>query len=637
METFSASRYNQTALPQLNLGLAATAWPFLAAFGAALGLVPLARLVATRRGFVSQPREDRWHRRPIALFGGVAIGVTLFAGLGLLRGVAGLPVLIACAGLIFAAGLADDVVSLKPSTKLVIQIALASVLVFFRYRLNWTSSLTLDTMLTLIWVVGMTNAFNLLDNMDGLCAGIALIVGTALLVGLAPATPGTEAFYQSQYLALLLGAIAGFLVYNFHPASIFMGDSGSLLIGFSFAAITLSHGDRIAAKSNPLTIVAVPLLVLLIPIFDTTLVTASRILSGRSPADGGRDHSSHRLVAIGLSERAAVAVLWLLAAVGGALGVAVDFYNLSWSGLVAALFLIAMVIFAVYLSRVRIYKDEETATLDRSRATPLVADFMYKRRVAEVLLDLCLVSIAYYAAFRLRFEGLDFNRNFSLFYRSLPLLVCAQMLALFAVGIYRGVWRYFGLMDTVDIGKGVVFGAAGAQLAIMYFLRDEGYSRTVFVIYAMLVAGLLTASRASFRLLAEALHRSRKAATRVVVYGAGDGGALIVRELTKSQDARNAIIGFVDDDPRKQRMRVQGYPVLGDYRSLAALILGGAVDSVVISARMIDVDRLRELEVICAEHGVALSRLHVGLEALVVGDEPAAAIDAASDRRKNVS
>lgn len=624
-------------MPQLKLALTAAAWPFLVAFATSLGLVPLARLMATRQGFVSQPREDRWHRRPIALFGGVAIGVTLFVGLAVFHGIAGIPVLTVCAGLIFLAGLADDIVSLKPSTKLVIQIALASVLLFFRYRLNWTSSLTFDTMLTLVWVVGMTNAFNLLDNMDGLCAGIALIVGGALLGGLASPTPGTEAFYQTQYLALLLGAIAGFLVYNFHPASIFMGDSGSLLIGLSFAAITLTQGDKIAAKSNPLSIIAVPVLVLLIPIFDTTLVTASRILSGRAPSEGGRDHSSHRLVAIGLSERAAVALLWLLAAVGGALGIAVDFYNLSWSGLAAALFFIAMVIFAVYLSHVRVYKDDETAALDRSRATPLVADFMYKRRVAEVLLDLCLVTLAYYAAFRLRFEGLDFTRNFSLFYRSLPLLVCAQMLALYAVGIYRGVWRYFGLMDTVAIGKGVFFGTAGAQLAIVYFLRFEGYSRTVFVIYAMLVACLLTASRASFRLLGEALHRSRKAATRVVIYGAGDGGALIVRELTKGQDARYKILGFVDDDPRKQRMRVQGYPIIGGVSSLTTLILSGVIDAVVISARMIEVERLRELQALCGENGVSLSRLHVGLESLVMGDDESLANEPSPPLQKNVS
>ena len=113
-----------------------------------------------------------------------------------------------------------------------------------------------------------------------------------------------------RYLAILLGATAGFLVYNLHPASIFLGDSGSLLIGFSLAALTLTTGHRSPGMSEVLTIVAGPVLVLLVPIFDTTLVTLSRWMSGRSPAEGGADHTSHRLVAIGLSERRAVAVLW---------------------------------------------------------------------------------------------------------------------------------------------------------------------------------------------------------------------------------------------------------------------------------------------------------------------------------------
>ena len=148
------------------------------------------------------------------MFGGVAIGLTLGAGLLVFGSGREMAVLLVCAALIFATGLADDIFVFKASTKLVVQIALASVLLAFGFRLNWTVSLTLDTMLTLVWVVGMTNAFNLLDNMDGLCAGIALIVGTALLVNLMPVDAGTEPFFQAQYLALLLGAIAGFLVYN---------------------------------------------------------------------------------------------------------------------------------------------------------------------------------------------------------------------------------------------------------------------------------------------------------------------------------------------------------------------------------------------------------------------------------------
>src|SRR5204863_4324468 len=148
--------------------------------------------------------------------------------------------------------------------------------------------------------------------------------------GLLPGA-GSHTFALARYLAILLGAVAGFLVYNVHPASIFMGDSGSLLLGFSFAAVTLSTKGTTAGRSDVLSIVAAPVLVLLIPIFDTTLVTLSRWVSGRRASQGGRDHSSHRLVAIGLSERRAVRLLWVLAGVGGALGVAIDHFAYSWS------------------------------------------------------------------------------------------------------------------------------------------------------------------------------------------------------------------------------------------------------------------------------------------------------------------
>src|SRR5262249_54638015 len=153
---------------------------------------------------------------------------------------------------------------------------------------------------------------------DGLCAGVAIIVASALLIDLLPGGQGMQVAYEARYLAALLGATSGFLVYNLYPASIFMGDGGSLLLGFSVAALTLSSAHQTAGRSAVLSIIAAPVLVLLIPIFDTTLVTLSRWFSGRRASQGGRDHSSHRLVAIGLSERRAVALLWALAAIGGA-------------------------------------------------------------------------------------------------------------------------------------------------------------------------------------------------------------------------------------------------------------------------------------------------------------------------------
>ncbi len=595
--------------------------PFLVALALSLVVVPLCRLIALRLGLVARPREDRWHRRPVALFGGVGIAIVFFGCAAAFGVVSKLPALTITAAIMFGAGLVDDVLSLKPSTKLIVQIALASALLFFDYRLNWLQSTTLDSLLTLFWIVGLTNAFNLIDNMDGLCAGIALIVGAALLVDLLPGAAGTRAFFEVRYLAILLGATGGFLAYNLHPASIFMGDSGSLLLGFSFAAATLSAGHPGPGRSDVLSIVAGPVLVLLIPIFDTTLVTASRWVSGRRASQGGRDHSSHRLVAIGLSERRAVALLWMLALVGGVLGIGVGNFSQKWSVLLAAsIFLIGMVLFAAYLAGIRVY-DAADGRVEQGTLTPIVVEFMYKRRVAEVLLDFCLVVMCYYAAYRMRFEDPeDFMKNFAMFSRSLPVILAAQMVAFFAVGVYRGVWRHFGMMDTLVVARGVFFGAATALLVILGVYRFFAYSRTVFAIYAVLLLIAVTLSRASFRLVGEFMQRQRQSGRRVLIYGAGDAAALVIREiLSGGEDVR--IVGFIDDDPRKAGIRVDGYAVLGGYSALTLLLKAASVDAVVISARTIPPERLNNLEVLCTEHNVHLARLRVGIEPLVEVDE----------------
>src|SRR5262249_4922854 len=152
--------------------------------------VPLCRSLAVRFGYVARPRADRWHRRPVALFGGVAIAFVSFVAAALFGLVSASPLLMTAFAVMFVVGLVDDLLWLKPSTKLIAQIALASVLLFFGHRLNWLHSMTLDSLLTLVWVVGLTNAFNLLDNMDGLCAGVAIIVGTALVIDLLTGSGG---------------------------------------------------------------------------------------------------------------------------------------------------------------------------------------------------------------------------------------------------------------------------------------------------------------------------------------------------------------------------------------------------------------------------------------------------------------
>jgi UDP-GlcNAc:undecaprenyl-phosphate GlcNAc-1-phosphate transferase len=408
-----------------------------------------------------------------------------------------------------------------------------------------------------------------------------------------------------------------------------MGDSGSLFLGFSLAALTLSNAARVSSRSDILSIVAGPVLVLLLPIFDTTLVTLSRWVAGRRATQGGRDHTSHRLVAIGLSERRAVAVLWALAAMGGMLGVLIDHNGYRAQALLAgSAFLLAMVLFAAYLAGIRVYDDSD----ERVKAgafTPIVVEFMYKRRIAEVVLDFCLVVMCYYAAHRLRFEDPnDFLRNFDMFVQSLPVIVAVQMIAFFIVGVYRGLWRHFGMPDTLVIARGVLFGTAGAVVVIFGGYRFFAYSRAVFAIYAVLLLMAVTLSRASLRLVDEFMQRQRRTGRRVVIYGAGDAAGLVVREVIASGPG-SRIAGFIDDDPRKAGVRVMGYPVLGGYSALTVLLKANSIDTVVISTRSLTPERLHNLEVICGEYRVGLSRLHVTLEQIVESDEvPAAAAPA---------
>ena len=189
----------------------------------------------------------------------------------------------------------------------------------------------MDIWLTVFWLVGITNAINLLDNMDGLAAGISAIAAISLAIGF-----GTNGQIDELLLTIaFIGALLGFLVYNFNPASIFMGDCGSMFVGFLLSSSVLLN--QTGGRSRGIfSILAVPVLILFVPIFDTTFVTILRKLWGRKASQGGRDHTSHRLVALGLSERAAVLMLYVFAIVAGALSLLVSqigtvFRALRWS------------------------------------------------------------------------------------------------------------------------------------------------------------------------------------------------------------------------------------------------------------------------------------------------------------------
>jgi UDP-GlcNAc:undecaprenyl-phosphate/decaprenyl-phosphate GlcNAc-1-phosphate transferase len=587
------------------------ALPFLLALLLSAILVPVCRSVAFRLGYAldrSQPGT-----KPKALFGGVALALALFGSAATVGVIGAVPVLLSCSAILFAVGLASDLFTLKPYTKLVAILAVASVFLVFDYRLYWAESVILDSLVTLFWIVAVTSAFNLLDNMDGLCAGITLIAGTAFLFTIAPIPPDGPLLLEAQYLVTLLGAVAGFLIYNSHPASIAMGESGSLMLGLNMAAMTLQIAP--GRGSDLLSIIAVPVLLLLIPIVDAALVATRRLTARPADSHALPDHSSHQLVAMGLSERAAVHLLWVLSAISGAIGVAA---GQSWQGIadvIAAMFTISMILFAVYLARLRVHNAAKPGGV--AAVMPLGLASGSRRRLVEVLLDLLLISVAYYGAFRLRFDAAGWVSNFVFFRQSFPIVLGIQLLALLGVGAYRGAWRYFSLSDGVTFVKAVFLGMISAQAAILYLYRFEGYSPAIFIVYGMFLLLLLSGSRASFRLLSEFIQRQRSTGRRLLIYGAGDAGSIAVRHLLNDAGYAYRIIGFIDEDIRKHNMRVHGYGVIGGYDHLVGMIMSDQVDAVAITQ---ETPSTQSLAALCAMYGVSLHRLTMDFHDMSVAE-----------------
>jgi UDP-GlcNAc:undecaprenyl-phosphate GlcNAc-1-phosphate transferase len=317
----------------------------LTSFLLTLVLIPLVRHLALRRGYVSLPTAERWSKRPTPSLGGIAffLGFLLSILLFSSRWSAVLPFLLP-ASLTFILGVYDDLCHIKPVTKLMGQTISAATAVFFGYSLGFFTWSPLDALLTVLWVIGLTNAINLLDNMDGLAGGIGLIVVLYLAVLFQQ-----RGDFQHTLLALtLVGAVGAFLIYNFHPASIFMGDGGSLFLGSALSLLPLHlHGQA----SNGISFIAVPVLLLLVPILDTTLVVVTRFQRRQPISQGGKDHSSHRLVSLGLTEAKAVLLLYLLAAISGVTAVVSEWLSYSLSLILVLLVTLSFALFAVFLAR----------------------------------------------------------------------------------------------------------------------------------------------------------------------------------------------------------------------------------------------------------------------------------------------
>lgn len=596
-----------TALAHWNLWL-----PALLALGAGALLTPVVRAAARRFGMVAAPKKDRWHKRPTALLGGIAIfgAVMVLMPWHAGNSTAFLRAVLPASILMFFLGLIDDIVNLKPYQKLVGQIIGASIIVAAGLVLPWTSSHVFNSAITMFWLIGITNAVNMLDNMDGLSAGVAAI--SAFFLALNFANLGQ--FAEATVVLVLCGSLLGFLIYNSQPASIFMGDCGSLFIGFFLASTALLTSTSGRTRSF-LPVIAVPVLTLVIPIFDTTFVTLLRKLWGRSPAQGGRDHTSHRLVALGLSERRAVWLLYGLATLAGVLAIQTREWRLHESVIAILGFTIVLTLIGVYLAGVKVYSTE--ADFSTRPVVSFLVDLSYKRRIFETLMDMSFVTIAWYGAWSLRFGRLDItDPTFLMLVKTLPMVIAIKVAVFLASGVYRGLWRYTSLSDLIGIGRAVIIASAIAVATLLLTYPEFSFSRRVLVFDLIILGILMTASRMAFRVARRLLPSPHTSTGRpVLIYGAGDAGELLLREIFNNAELGYTPIGFVDDDRHKVGKLIHGLRVYAA-DSLADVCETLAVQEVLVSTSKLVASRREAVVEVCDKIGLPLRQMEIQLTRL---------------------
>ena len=556
--------------------------------------------VCTRRGWVARPHTDRWHRGTPSLFGGVPIWIAFVLTLAifLAANAALLWKLVGISSVLFLLGLVDDILGLSPRTKLLVQGIAASVVLALRVIYPFRESLFANLILSSIWIIGITNAFNLLDNMDGLSAGIALIA----TVYLAVIYLSCGSMENVIVLAVLAGVVSGFLLFNFNPARIFMGDAGSLFIGFLVATVSLLDVTHLSSIS---AFLFVPVLVLTIPIFDTFFVSVTRRLRGQPISKGGTDHSSHRLVRLGLNERSGVLVLYGLSAASGAIALGLRYFSPPHRIGLIALWFLFLILFGIHL-----FQAQQGQGAYTNGVSTGLAQRVLNRDTLAILLDPTILSVSYYSAFFFRLTGKVSTEDLSLFFHSWPIILGIKFLCLWSFGIYRRSWWRGSRQDLYRLFEALLLGELLSVVALVGVERFAGYSRAVFALDAVISSLLVMFARQSsliFRDFVRRLQKSHEPVHKVFVLGTSQRAEVVLRFLGSYQIK---CLGLIDLNHGSDLGRqVWGVRVVGHLEDLPRLAKQQGVQEIVLPENEPTSDSEEHVWSVCQAGNLKLLRL----------------------------
>jgi len=603
---------------------------FLTGFFVTYFLTPLARKVALRLGIVDFPDDRRPHLKPTPRCGGIAVVIGAHAAclvalaLPWARYARSLDIVwwqhFASASLVLLIlGLMDDVRGVRPWLKLIGQ-ALAATLIFDSgtrigavagYELPWALSYAL----TVLWLVAIINAFNLIDGLDGLACGLAIISALGLCgMFVLMRAPG-----DSLVLLGLMGACLAFLRFNFHPASVFLGDTGSMFLGFILGTVSL----QTLSPSTFILAFATPMFVLGIPIFDTLLAvwrrSARRWLSGSASNNGDTpaigimradvEHLHHRLLKAGLNARRVATLLWIANGLLVGFGLLITIFQSHAVGI----FLIALV-GALYVTLRHVAAIE---LLDTGRA--VLRGFRRPTQTALKAMVYPVWDVAWLAAVlavSARLLPGEPDRAWDRWLLSLPIWIAPTFSILALCRIYQIVWSRARARDAFSLAL-CLWGGLVTSATIELFVNPAAMIETL--LRAAIVGGLSHPAILGVRLIyrfAEELvpslirrHRRERSGERILLYGAGGRCLLFLKERnfpdSRSFDERE-IVGLIDDDPSLTLRWVYGYQVLGSQKDLQDVVKKHHIRGIIITA-ILSLESQIAIQRFARKHGVRLS------------------------------
>ncbi len=620
-----------------SLGASIFIFALVAAAALSLGLTPLIRRLAVARGVLDQPDPRKVHVGAVPRWGGVAVGCAVALGVAAVfvaspdlrtalfsSSAAGRWIALAAGSLvILVAGMVDDARGLPAWFKLGLEIAAATLVVLaapFPHAVALGPSTTpheigvLGAVFGVLWIVTLTNAVNMTDVVDGVAGGLGAIAALALaLVSIA-----LGRVVASIVLLGLAGALLGYLPHNFRKQRIFLGDSGSLVIGFLLGAASL-----VGLTQNRVWLALPAVLALGLPLAECGITVLRRTARAMTIERARRDperfvlksgpprlftpdarHIPHRLLGLGLSKHMALAVLY-----GGAIvlgGLAFVSVRWPWMGMWGGV--VAVVILGYSATR---WWYEELRLLDRGALLPLFDNQFVHRRVTHAAYDAAAAALAFLVATAL--VGKLHGDPLGDWLRA-GVVVAATLTGLWLGGVYRASYLHAGMAEGLKATGSALVGAVLAWVAWLLVFGAlwpiAGWLLYTYVLLTFVVGGRLLS-----RLLLHAHESATSGTRRVLIYGAGRAGRQALGSMLGNPALGFRPLGFVDDDPGVHGAEVQGYPVHGGNGEMEEILERLGVSDLVISAAGVTPERRNEIAALCRRRGVRLLNYHVQWDA----------------------